>query len=150
MALRKNVKKETKTITVNVPVNSDLPLKLTKISKQTGLPVYDLIQKWVLQEESMVGLMLYSKNQTAGQTGANRRTGRQTPAGVRGKTETAKTDTASLNYRKTLVKRVKKLKKDGMTLKKIADTFNEEKVSTVSGTGKWYTSSITWLLKLKI
>ena len=37
----------------------------------------------------------------------------------------------------------------GITLKKIAETFNDEKVSTVSGTGKWYASSINNLMKSK-
>jgi len=53
-------------------------------------------------------------------------------------------------YRKALVKRARKLKKEDMTLKKIAETFNEEKVVTVSGTGKWYSSSIAILLNSKI
>ena len=59
-------------------------------------------------------------------------------------------NTGNPSYRKTLIKRVQKLKKEGMTLKKIADTFNEEKVPTVSGTGKWYTSSISLLFKSKV
>jgi hypothetical protein len=41
---------------------------------------------------------------------------------------------------------VKNLKKEGMTLVKIAEIFNEENVQTVSGKGKWYSSSITNLL----
>jgi hypothetical protein len=45
-----------------------------------------------------------------------------------------------------LAKRVKKLKKEGKTLVKIAEIFNEENLPTISGKGKWYSSSITWLL----
>ena len=55
----------------------------------------------------------------------------------------------SPGYRKELVKRAKMLKKEGMTHNKIAKTFNDEKVPTVSGTGKWYANSIANLLKSK-
>jgi hypothetical protein len=48
-----------------------------------------------------------------------------------------------------LKRNAKKLKKEGMSQQKIAETFNEEKVATVSGTGKWYSSSINTLLNLK-
>jgi intein-encoded DNA endonuclease-like protein len=58
-------------------------------------------------------------------------------------------DPNSPDYRKTLVKKTKKLKKEGMTLKQIAETFNDEKVLTLSGTGKWYASSINNLLSKK-
>ena len=38
---------------------------------------------------------------------------------------------------------------EGMTLNKIAKTFNEERVPTVSGAGKWYYSSVANLLNAK-
>ena len=53
------------------------------------------------------------------------------------------------DYRKELAKKVEKLKKQGMTLKKIVETFNDEKILTLSGTGKWYAASIINLLKPK-
>ena len=69
------------------------------------------------------------------------------PAAHKKRTETIPSDLGNPNYRKTLIKRAQKLKKEGMTLKKIAETFNEEKVATMSGTGNWYPSSIANLLK---
>ena len=145
MALRKNVTQEVKKIIFDMPAGSDLPLRLEKISQQTGLSHFNLIQKWILQEESLVGLMLHRKERAA-QAGVSRKTATRKPSGAT--QQAAKIVPESQNYRKTLVKRAKKLKKEGMTLKKIAETFNEEKVSTVSGTGKWHTSSINWLLNV--
>ena len=58
-------------------------------------------------------------------------------------------DHKSPGYRKELVKRAKMLKKDGMTHNKIAKTFNDEEIPTVSGAGKWYASSINHLLNSK-
>ena len=145
MALRKNARQETKTINVKVPIYSDLSFRLEKISKQTGLSNFNLIQKWVLQEESLLGIMLYKERME--QTAPSKRTVRQKKiSGVKEQGDPAAIDPQSQAYRKALAKRVKKLKKEGMTFKKIAETFNDENISTVSGTGKWYTSSITWLL----
>ena len=146
MALRKNAKSQNKAITIEVPVDSDLSLRMEKISEQTGLSRLSLLQKWVLQEESMIGLMQSGKRLTAGQAEASVKTGRRRTSNVKKQKETAPTKPGNQDYRKMLAKRAKKLKKEGMTLKKIAEIFNEEQVSTVSGTGKWYTSSIAWLM----
>ena len=139
MALRKKVKQETQKIILDVPIDSDLPLRMEKISKQTGLSNLNLIQKWILQEESLVGLMLYGKGQETVKTKPVSRNGRQ-------KASTARKP-KNADYRNMLIKKAKKLKKEGMTLKKISETFNNENIATVSGKGKWYTTSITWLLK---
>ena len=136
MALRRNVKNQDNAITIELPIDSDLLLRMEKISEQTGLSCLSLFQKWVLQEESMIGLMRYGKGQTAKKVEVGKKTSQRQTSDK----------TVDLNYRKTLAKRAKKLKKEGMTLKKIAEIFNEEKVATVSGIGKWYTSSIAWLM----
>jgi len=162
MALRKNLKHQTKTISLDVPTESNLPARLKKISKQTGLSLFSLIQKWVLQEESLVGLVLYGKGQTGRPARVSKKAALEEAAGVKKQEKTAAAGPKSLpktpktpktrgnknvEYRNTLAKKIKKLKKEGMTLEKIAAAFNEGKVPTVSGTGKWYTSSISWLLK---
>ena len=151
MALRKNVKQETEKITLlDVPIDSDLPIRMENISKQTGLSHFNLVQKWILQEESLLGFMSYRKEQTEPGTARRKTTGAEKQEVKEVKEVTAAVDPLinpkSADYRKTIARKAKKLKKEGMTLKKIAETFNEEKVSTISGTGKWYTSSITWLI----
>jgi len=151
MALRKNLKHQTKTITLDVPADSDLPSRLKKISKQTGLSPFNLIQKWVLQEESLAGLIRQTRIPTKAVTEmekASSAKGRKKNAATEPKKSPKASKTPkNADYRNMLAKRVKKLKKEGMTLEKIAATFNDEKVATVSGTGKWYTSSISWLIK---
>jgi hypothetical protein len=146
MARRKNIDDAPKSILEEVLADSDLPLKIAKISEQTGLSPLDLFRKWVLQEESLIGLMQRNKAQTTEQAETRSSTPpRETPT-VREQKEAPKIDPESPDYRAVLVKRIKKLKKEGMTIVKIAETFNEENLPTMSGKGKWYSSSITWLL----
>ena len=139
MAVRKNIKP--KIIKLELPFDSDLLLRMEKISEQTGLSSLSLLQKWILQEESLIGVIQRNK-ETA-------------PKRAKARPDVSKSSKAvqpgpgNPEYRKTLVKRALKLKKEGMTLKKVAETFNDEKVPTVSGTGKWYSSSINNLLNSK-
>ena len=144
-------KKQPQTIILDVPFDSDLALRIGKISEQTKLSLPDLVQKWVLQEESLIGLMRYGKEQMPAQTdGEYPSTDQRQATDVQEEDETAEDGPGSPNYRKMLFKRAKKLRKEGITLRGIAETFNEEKLPTVSGTGKWYTSSITWLMNSKL
>jgi hypothetical protein len=148
MMNRKHVKEQPKAVFLKVQLSSDLLLRLEKISEQTGLSPSDLFLKWVLQEESMIGLIQVSKEPTPKQSKALP----SVSSAKQGQAKSAKVVPSvpgNPNYRKTLVNRAKKLKKEGMTLKKIAETFNDEKVQTMSGTGKWYASSINNLLNSK-
>ena len=94
--------------------------------------------------------MQRSKNEAIAQTPDRATAVPQDFSGVREQAETEKIDPNSPNYRKILIKRAKKLKKKGITLAKIAEIFNEENLQTVSGKGKWYSSSIINLLSSKI
>ena len=147
MAVRKNAKAQSRTINLETPLDSDLSLRLENISKQTGLSHFDLIQKWILQEEFLIGL--YGNRRTVEKTKPPRKGVSQKAAGVKEQKNAAQTDSEGMAYRKTLVKRIKKLKKEGMTLNKIATTFNNENVATLSGKGKWYSHSINILLNPK-
>jgi hypothetical protein len=147
MVFRKKAKNSAQAITFQVPAGIDLTSRIEKISEQTGLDTSSLLQKWVLQEESLIGLMRRGKGRTA------RRSKTQIPPDTSPqdaydaqKEETVEVDPNSPDYRQMLVRRARKLKKDGMTLVKIADIYNEENLPTVSGRGKWYSSSIVNLL----
>ena len=142
MAVRKNLKDQPKTVLLEVQSNSDLPLRLEKISEQTGLSSLSLLQKWILQEESLIGVIQRSKEPASNRAEAH-------PSVSKSEDTVVPYDPSNPNYRKILVKKAMKLKKDGMTLKKITETFNDEKVPTVSGAGKWYSSSINNLLNSK-
>ena len=140
-AIRKNMKDQPKAILLEVPSDSDLPVRLEKISEQTGLAFLSLLQKWILQEEFFIGVVQRNKEPAPKRAAAR--------PGVSKRAKTAQSGPGNPEYRKELIKKAMKLKKDGMTLKKIAATFNEKKVSTVSGVGKWYASSINNLLNPK-
>ncbi|MDR1623098.1 MAG: recombinase family protein [Synergistaceae bacterium] len=143
MVLRKGTKEREKTVSIlEVPVDSDLPGRLQSISEQTGLSSHDLLQKWILQEESWIRVIQRGKEAADGQ--AKRMETSPDTSDLAPQTEEADADNS--DYRKTLVDRVRKLKKEGVTLTKIAEIFNEENLTTVSGKGKWYSSSIAWLL----
>jgi hypothetical protein len=119
--------------------------------EQTGISPPDLFLKWVLQEETLIGVMQRNKEPMAEQAETRPDVAPQKGTAAQKKSaETIPPGPGDPNYRKTVVKRAQKLKKEGMTLKKIAETFNEEKVATVSGTGKWYSSSVANLLNSKI
>ena len=141
MALRKSVNNQPKTTQLRISLDSDLLLKLEKISEQTGLSSINLLQKWILQEEAMIGVIQRSRKHIPKQAEARPRASKSVEPVVR--------DYGSPDYRKMIANKAKKLKKEGMTHKKIAETFNDEKISTVSGSGKWYSSSINLLLNPK-
>jgi hypothetical protein len=160
MARNKNTECSTQTVTFGIPAGSDLLSRLEKISEQTGLDIPNLLLKWVLQEESLLGVMQYGKSrmQKRPQIRSLPDASSSDPAfaqaqargnsGEQEQEEAAEANPDNLSYRKMLIKRTKKLKREGLTLVKIAEMYNEEKLPTVSGRGKWYSSSITWLLNL--
>ncbi|MDR1874957.1 MAG: recombinase family protein [Synergistaceae bacterium] len=158
MAIRKNIKDQAEVVLLEVPADSELPGKLEKISEQTGLSPLDLFRKWVLQEESLIGVLQSGALQSGALQSSEDRLSDEDEACDAFCPKTARENGAkadfpapgSPEYRKLLVNRVMKLKNEGMTLTRIAATFNEEKVPTVSGAGKWYSSSITNLLNAKI
>jgi hypothetical protein len=150
MAFRKNARSQVETITFQVPAGSDLLSRIEKISAQTGLGTQDLFQKWVLQEESLIGLMRRGQDPAAEEAEMCPDIPAQQIPDVQEQEETVEVGPDSPNYRKNLIERVKKLKKEGTTLVRIAEIFNEENVQTVSGKGKWYSSSIINLLNSKM
>ena len=150
MAIKKNSKDRPEESFWKSVFNADMLSRIKGITEQTGLSPTDLFLKWILQEESLIGLIQAGKDQTAKQPKTT--TDIPVQKTVTAKEKAAKGDSLAPKnpgYRKELVKRVEKFKKQGMTLKKIADTFNDEKVSTMSGAGKWYASSINNLMKSK-
>jgi hypothetical protein len=150
MARKKITKDQTKSA---IQLDNEQSNRMEKISNQTGLSQDDLLQKWILQEESLIGLMQKSNAPTPKE--AKEKAAK--PSVSTRKASTAKEKSAkaipnaadSSAYRKTVIKKVERLKKIGMTLKEIANTFNEQKVVTMSGSGKWYASSVKNILNSK-
>jgi hypothetical protein len=139
---------------LEIPINSDLAVRMQKISEQTGFSSQNLLQKWILQEESWIGLTQRGREQqeqvTKQEKAAQTKVSRQQVPDIQKQEKTVETAPPdSPDYRKTLVKKAKKLKKEGMTLVKIAEIFNDEKLPTTSGKGKWYPGSLVRLLNSK-
>ena len=150
MALKRNVKDQSEDSFWKPMFSKELLFRLKNIVEQTGLSPSNLAHKWILQEETLIGLMQRSKEPMTEQAETRPDTDPQkNTAAQKKRADTILPDPGKPSYRKTLIKKAQKLKKGGMTLKKIAETFNEEKVLTVSGTGKWYSSSIAILLNSK-
>ena len=148
MVLKKKVKAQPEKDFGKPVISDELAFRIMNIAGQTGISPPDLILKWVLQEETLIGVIQRIKEPMA-ETKPNVESQNKTAAQVK-RAKTITPEPGNPNYRNALLKRAQKLKKEGMTLKKIAETFNEEKVATVSGTGKWYSSSIANLLSSKI
>ena len=141
MAIKKNQKDKSEAEHFKPVLSADLLNRIRNIAEQTGISTSDLFLKWVLQEESWIGLNKTGKGHQVNQQS-------KTVGKPAQKTKTGK-NLASPGNKKEMVRKATILVKNGMTHAKIAQTFNEQNVPTVSGTGKWYASSITNLLKAK-
>jgi hypothetical protein len=140
-----------------IPLDSDLPARLQKVSEATGLSDRELLEKWLTQEEgNLHALQHYVESQlrlkndsSAPLSGMPRRVQEppQEQPRSQGESEESITESDSeQGYRQALLQRIHDMREEGMTYSKIAAQFNEEGVVTVSGTGKWYPSSISQLL----
>ena len=145
MVLKKNLKERPEESYWKPVISEELLLRIKNIVEQTGISPPNLIIKWVLQEESWIGLMQSSKSKATTSSKATADSSVQKKKAMKD----VSLDHKSPGYRNELVKKAKMLKKEGMAHNKIAQTFNDEKIPTVSGTGKWYASSIANLLNSK-
>ena len=148
MALKKNSKDRTEASFWKPLISGELLFRIKKIVEETGLSPSALFLKWVLQEESLMGMMRQRSKPVEKPLKTQPKASQQKSTTNQGKSEEiVPIASGNSEYRKTLAQKAQKLKKEGMSLKKIAEIFNEEKVATVSGTGKWFASSIANLLK---
>jgi len=145
MALKKNVKDQSEKSLRRPMISDELLFRIVQIAGQTNLSPPDLVLKWVLQEESLIGSIQSGIWQAIKQP----KTAMDIPVQKEKGAKDVSLSHKNQEYKKELVKKAEMLKKKGMTHKKIAEAFNDEKVPTVSGTGKWYASSINILLNSK-
>ncbi|MDR1622409.1 MAG: hypothetical protein LBS00_08555 [Synergistaceae bacterium] len=129
-----------------IEVPSDLSDRIQHVSEHTKLPYGELLQKWLKQEENVIAVERYKedilqwKQHVEAQLIALQRqifTLQGTPSSA-GFNES--------EYRRSLLKKIKNLRDQGMTFVKISEQFNDEGIATVTGTGKWYPSSISQFL----
>ena len=136
-----------KSFEIKIPSGSDLPERMERISGLTGLSDYELLQKWIVQEESVLNASRYYAETMQAKLQQNfteqlrsvlhefQKTGKPKAAK---ETKPEKSE----DYRQTLLERIQNMRDEGTSFVKIADQFNQEGVPTVSGIGKWYASSV--------
>lgn len=165
MAYKKKIKQQDSNndneIVIKIPFNSDLSEKFKKVSEQTGLVEHELLQKWIIQEEGIIHVLqnhgekirLKQKQDIEDQLADLLRNARQTleqtqnqkPSGDEVPVKSVDKDKPE-ERRSALIRKIVKLREQGLTLTKIADQLNADKIPTFSGTGKWHPSTITMLL----
>ena len=137
-----------------VPLESDLPGRLRKVSEATGLADCELLEKWLTQEESNLHtLRYYAEKQSRLKHDSPDVPGDvlEQPLEIQKQqaqeeSEESPGSDSGQDYRQTLSQKIQDMREEGMTYAKIAAQFNEEGVATISGTGKWYPSTISQLL----
>jgi hypothetical protein len=140
------VKKQEKSVSESYTLSVAMASRVRRILEQTGLSFGDLIQKWTLQEESMISL---TRKSVSKPSDIQKNISEPKSKGPRSRRKKATQSEAQgePGDRTSLFKKAEDLKKGGASLVKIASLFNEENIPTTSGTGKWYGSSIALLLK---
>jgi hypothetical protein len=138
-----------KMINIEVPVNSDLPAKLENVSAQTRLSYYELLEKWLFLEERENQVNAKHREEEflkwTRQFEA-RLDDIQSQLFALWKKPEEEGGPSEQDYRRVLLQRIRNLRNEGMSFVKISEQFNKEGVPTVSGTGKWYPSSISQFL----
>jgi hypothetical protein len=136
---------------INVPIERNLFFRMERISERTGLSWNDLLSKWLFQEEALIALLstraIPETSEASNIPCLNSADVRNRPAEAEDEPRPHYNfDPKKPKDRKKLVKDIKTLRKSGMSLKKIAEVFNDGKISTLSGTGKWYAAAISRIL----
>ena len=141
---KKREKAPQKMLKIEVP--NELPDKMQNISEHMKLSYSDLLRKWIAQEEHVINAEHYEEDLLQWRQHIEA----QLIAIQRQVFKLQKTSAdEGINedeYRRSLLKKIKSLRDQGMTFVKISEQFNNEGIATVTGTGKWYPSSISQFL----
>ncbi|MDR1376823.1 MAG: hypothetical protein LBJ22_04870 [Synergistaceae bacterium] len=133
-----------KTLKIEVP--NELPSKMENISELTKLSYAELLRKWVSQEENVLNAEHYEEDLLKWRQHVEAQLIALQRQVFNLQRTSADEGVDELEYRKTLLNKIKNLRNQGMTFVKISDQFNNEGIATVTGTGKWYPSSISQFL----
>ncbi|MDR1873458.1 MAG: recombinase family protein [Synergistaceae bacterium] len=143
----------------NFEIPQDLQDRLQNISERTQLSYQELLQKWLTQEENLAdfqrsddedfneGLLKWKEDVDARLGDLQRQVSALWPSAAVGDVPAPKENASGRNtYRRTILRKIRSLRRKGMTFTDIARQFNEEGVATLSGTGKWYSGTISQIL----
>ncbi|MDR3264759.1 MAG: recombinase family protein [Synergistaceae bacterium] len=150
-------------IILEIPLESQATKRLQSISEQTGLSYYELLLKWLNDEEKAIQVQHDARDLLDWQKGIEAQLqrisvllGEQNVGEKKAGDEKPdsdfnadpETDSSSpQSYRQQVQEKIQSLRKQGLTYSKIAAQFNAEGIATITGTGKWYPSSVSQLLK---
>jgi hypothetical protein len=149
MARGKNTSEQGKiTISVEVPSGSDLPERMKDVSEYTGLSYVGLLQKWLAREEDLIAILQRREEGFLKRVEAQMNDSKTKNSAPTEEYALEQEENGG-NYRQKVIQRITDLREQGMTFSGIARLFNEEGFSTVSGSGKWHSASISQLLNAK-
>jgi hypothetical protein len=133
---------------LQVPPDTTLPDRLIKVIQYTNLSFRGLLEKWLHQEETSIEATKLAQEEILKQVETRVAILEKKVLRLEGK-DMRREDPNKAQYKRMLVSQILSFRKAGKTYKQIADLFNEEGTHTVSGRGKWTTTSIMQLLYAK-
>jgi hypothetical protein len=164
---RKQEKQQEKTISiiVDAPADRALPDRLKNVAVRTNLSYCALLHKWLSQEENAIELR--NRNEEHRQWERNIEAqlnflqqqiqrliysqGRGGPVKRASSAEPSARGGAALRPKKQdikeLLEKIGELKRQGLSLKRIAERFNDDGLKTITGKGKWLPSSVSYCLR---
>jgi predicted transcriptional regulator len=133
-----------KTLKIEVP--TELPGRIQNIAEQTKLSYSELLRKWIAQEENIINAEHYEEDLLKWRQHVEAQLIALQRQVFNLQRTSADEGIDEQEYRRTLLKKIKSLRDQGMTFVKISEQFNNEGIATVTGTGRWYPSSISQFL----
>ncbi|MDR1979906.1 MAG: hypothetical protein LBQ42_14330 [Synergistaceae bacterium] len=155
MAVRKKKKSLVKAANLEIP--KDLQDRVQNILERTKLSYQELLQKWLTQEENPIDPicsgdedfmnMKWKKNVDAQLNDFRRQLSALVgPPAVDLPVPAENEASGKEEYRRTILDKIRVLREQRVTYTDIARQFNSDGVATLSGTGKWYASTISQIL----
>jgi hypothetical protein len=133
---------------LQVPPDTTLPDRLVKVIQYTSLSFRGLLEKWLHQEEASIEAANRVEEEILKHLETRIDILEKKVLRLEGK-DMRWEDPSKAQYKRMLVSQILSFRKAGKTYKQIADLFNEEGTRTLSGRGKWSTTSIMNLLYAK-
>ena len=133
---------------LKIPPGTAIPDRLTEVMRHTNLSYPGLLEKWLHEEEASIEAAQRTEEEISKRVEERVAILEKKVLRLENKDMRWQSPTRA-QYKQMLVFEVLSFRKPGKTYKQIAELFNEEGTHTVSGRGKWTTTSIHQLLYSK-
>jgi len=130
-----------KQIMIEIPPESQAVKRLQSVSEQVQLTYYELLLKWLDDEEKAIQMQRDTKDLSGWQKNLETQLNKIAEL-LRGKTpgdEISDSETCApseKDYRQQVIEKIQNLREQGLTYSKIAAQFNADGVVTMSDKGK--------------